>query len=237
MPVEEQAPVIREYIKKQFELCDIHDYPFCHTFFDDFFPINFYRQLNRHFPGYNDDGFKEELPHYPNRFVKSVFNYTQDDVSRSNIFATISDIFDRSLAETILNKFNISSYDKLGWHCDYCWDLPKGNKQAIQPHLDHKAKIISMIVYLPLVETPLRIINKQIQYFKIPGTDLLIQNDNKTFTKVREIQAWCNRVTAFHKSETSWHSVEETQHPRRTITMFIVNPELCDKESFGFKAV
>lgn len=236
---EQSVESVHNYLLQKTDELEIHEYPFSHTFTDDFFPVNFYKQLNKYFPDYYDPGFHNLMK--PNRFIKSVFTAetktTNPDALKT--YNTLSQVFTRQLAEKFLKKFDCDYTGELAWMCDYCWDLP-GDRKSLEPHTDHPSKLISMIVYLPLVEIPLRIINKQIQYFPIPGTDLLIQNSDKNFSKVREIKAWCNRFVAFKKSTTSWHGVEETQHPRRTITMFIIDPSYFkenSQKSFIFKTI
>lgn len=216
---------IRNYIIQKINDTPIYNTPFSHTVIDDFLPKNFYRQLNRYFPEHVDAGFTDSMKkNY--RFIKSVFDHeTVNSKQEANhIYNIFSQVFDRELADVLLDKFDVSVKEKIAWMCDYCWDLPNNDKQALIPHTDLPSKIISIVVYLPIPEQPLRVVDGQVQYLPVPGTDLLVQDSSNNFLKVKEVKAYNNRATIFRKSDTSWHSVEPTKYPRRTITIFIVAP-------------
>lgn len=233
----QQANEAREFITQKINTSCIENYPFRHLVIDDFLPKSLYRQINRHFPDYSDVGFHDLMkPKY--RFIKSVFDLETKNTKQEarDIYNIFSQIFDKALAVSIINKFDIKIDSEIAWMCDYCWDFPNNNQRALAPHTDHDTKIVSMVIYLPIVETPLRFNDGQIQYLPMPGTDLLIQNSDESFTKVREVEAKSNRMTMFCKNGMSWHSVEPTQYPRKTITMFIINPEGCKcTEGFSYK--
>jgi hypothetical protein len=236
MPIFEAREVRDDVIRKINATCIDH-FPFQHTVIDNFFPKDFFRQLNRYFPDYDDIGF-HDLMKRDFRYIKSVFNTETRNTKKEakDIYDTFSQLFTLDLAEVILKKFNITVNSELGWMCDYCWDLPNDNRQALTPHTDHPSKIVSIVVYLPILETPLRVIDGQVQYLPMPGTDILVQNSDLSFTEIKKIQAQGNRATMFCKSDISWHSVDPTLYPRKTITMFIVDPAGCEgKRGFCFR--
>jgi hypothetical protein len=232
-----EADEVRKHITHKINNACVDILPFQHLVIDDFFPKQFYRQLNRHFPDHVDVGF-HDLMKWKFRFIKSIFcletNNTKEEAT--NIYNTLSHVFTKDLAEIILKKFNIEVKSKIAWMCDYCWDFPNDDRQSLAPHTDHTSKIVSMIVYLPIMETPIRVIDGQIQYLPMPGTDLLVQQPDQSFTKVNEVKALSNRATMFCKSAISWHSVDPTLYPRKTITMFIIDPTDCKcKKGFFYK--
>lgn len=226
----DKADEVRSFITQKINETKVEEYPFQHVVIDDFLPKEFYRQLNRYFPEHTDIGFHDFMK-WKYRFIKTAFDLetSNPNPEAKNLYKTFSQIFTRELAENILNKFNVEVDGDIGWMCDYCWDLPHENRQALEPHTDNISKYVSMIIYLPSFGA----VDGRVQYLPMPGTDLLIKNADESFTAVKEVKAQGNRATIFRRSEESWHSVELTRFLRKTITMFIVNPTKC-KDKHGF---
>lgn len=219
----EQAESIRNYIIERCKCVEIDRAPYPHMVIDNFFPPDVARKIDALFPDTNqlffdtiDDKSEQK------RYRRSFFN---NDANKPILECILDEVFDIGLLKKFLEKFNIVYDEKYVWAAHYAWDYSVEGCAALPPHVDVRSKVLSFVYYVPTVS----IVNGKLEVQKIPGTDILIRNDDGTFTEHTCIEAKRNRCFVFERSEHSWHAVKETKTPRRTITIFIVDKYINDE--------
>jgi hypothetical protein len=223
MKIPDDPSIIRKHIIERINDTKVYSIPYPHMVIDNLFPDDFAKKINTLFPVNGDVSFiHNTCDEKPQRYTRSFF---RPNTEKSSLEGVMNDIFDKELLETFLQKYNIAN-KHYGWGADYVWDYNNKGKNALLPHCDHPCKILSMVYYVPVIN------EGQDDVQRMPGTDILMQNDNGEFQEFRSVQAKFNRCTSFVRSNYSWHAVKETRVPRRTITFFIIR-ESC--ELFEYK--
>lgn len=199
---------IAQHIIQKISALELYKEPFQHGIINGFLPDKFYNDIDTNFLDYKTNEFIE-CSHKQRFQYNLLTNNTENDAL--SILQLVFKKFGKNITSAFFNKFNIKKeINKTEWQCSLVWN--KTTKQpinCIKPHLDIKRKIISLVLYLPFKDQ------------KIPGTDILKQNNNGTFDIVRTAAADPNSCIVFEKTDYSWHQARPTSSDRRTITCFI----------------
>jgi len=222
----ENSKIIRNHVIKKFTEAKVNNEPYPYIVIDDFFPREFARKIDNLFPTPDNTFFDSNSIHNTQkRYRRSFFN---GEPNRTSLELTLDAVLDLDLLKCILKKYSIEYNSNYAWGAHYAIDYGIGGCSSLSPHVDVKSKVVSLVYYVPST----RYVDGKLFTEEIPGTDILIRDNNKNFHEHTCIDAKKNRCLSFPRTENSWHAVKETKHLRRTLTMFIVDRSKVTTFSF-----
>ena len=156
----------REHMIYQILNSSINGYPYPHSHIEDFFPSNFYEQIQDNMISRKDLGpisktgkvGLDEEDIYKDRYVMPMTSKKMDNLSGSQriFWENMSELLNCiELRTVLLHSFQPLVDERLGLDqdsisfntdADFVQDLCNYN---IGPHTDHPANIIAMLIYLP----------------------------------------------------------------------------------------
>jgi hypothetical protein len=227
----EQVNNIQTHIIDKCNNSQIISDPYPHMVIDNFFPSDITRKIDSLFPDINHVVFDSVTENKKRkRYRRSFFS---DDPNKPPLEHILDNVFDKRLLMVFLEKFNKTYNENYVWGAHYAWDYNSNGHSALAPHVDTASKILSFVYYVPMLSVE----SGKPKVQAMPGTDILIQNQDGTFFEHTCVEAKRNRCLVFEKSTKSWHAVKETKTPRRTITLFIIDKRINEAAEMSFKYV
>lgn len=207
------AEDIKQYIVDKVEGSVTNTDPFPFLYIQDFFPTNFYNQLEKTFPSTSqlmdiiDKPYKPVTGNVTNRSTFSIYNRQIGYQEIKNYEHKQQCIDFRLLVHTVLipsisNKLQITLPPD--WHDDVRFVYDTGGYHKY-PHTDHPKKIMSILIYMSYSRCGTVIVKpKQRDFSDSEGDHYPFEN----FDQIFDPPFIPNALIAFPRTNTSFHCVD-----------------------------